>query len=59
MAHSLLCGISARVIFIAYNGLRLGAVPHITNLIINHCTFSGIALNRCWAQYFIQNYGIK
>ena len=35
------------------NVLRLGAVPHITNLIINHCTLSGIALNRCWAQYFI------
>jgi hypothetical protein len=37
---------------LAGNVLRLGAVPHITNLIINHCTLSGIALNRCWAQYF-------
>jgi hypothetical protein len=30
--------------------LRLGAVPHITNLIINHCIFSGLAQCRCWAQ---------
>ena len=37
----------------AHNDLRLGAVPHRLNSIINHCTFSGIALNRCWAQYFI------
>lgn len=29
------------------NVLRLGAVPHILNLIIKHCTISGIALNRC------------
>ena len=25
-------------------------VPHSKNLIINHCTVSGITLNRCWAQ---------
>jgi hypothetical protein len=30
-----------------HNVLRLGAVPHITNFIINHYTLSGIALNRC------------
>jgi len=29
---------------IAGNVLWLGAVPHTLNLIINHCTLSGIAL---------------
>jgi len=42
---------------LAGNGLRLGAVPHITNLIINHCTFNGIALNRCWAQLIFKRNG--
>jgi hypothetical protein len=38
------------------NVLRLCAVPHSLNLFINHCTLSGIALNRCWAQYFLLDY---
>ena len=33
---------------VAYNGLRLGVVPHFRNLIINHVTISGITLNRCY-----------
>jgi hypothetical protein len=33
--------------------MRFSAVPQRLNLIINHCTLSGIALNRCWAQLFL------
>jgi len=38
---------------ISYNVLRLSAVPHITNLIINHCTPSGIAPNRCYTLFVL------
>jgi hypothetical protein len=39
---------------VAGNDLAVGAVPHTLNLIINHCTLSGIALNRCWAQLILK-----
>jgi hypothetical protein len=45
--------VGSSVIRLAANVLQLGEVPHRINLIINHCAFSGIALNRCWVQYFI------
>ena len=38
----------------AHNVLRLGAVPHTQNLIINHFTLSGIALNRCYVPFLLQ-----
>lgn len=54
-----LCELSKKIAF-AYNVLRLGVVPHSKNLIINHCTVSGITLNRCWAQLnFTENGKLK
>ena len=44
---------------LAHNVLRLGAVPHTQNLIINHFTLSGIALNRCYVPFFINKLNLE